>query len=183
MSQIFRVYQNFLRRYPFGMQAFQAGILMGIGDQIAQNLVEKRPLKNLDYVRTGQFAVIGFCMVGPATRTWYGLLDKYVGSKGAKVVLKKVVYDQLLFTPIFVAALLSVISVTQGNDVTNTKLKLEDEYVDILLNNYKLWPAVQLVNFYLVPLNHQVLVVQTVALLWNTYISYRTNRGKALHAL
>lgn len=34
---------------------------MAVGDQLAQNLVEKRQLKDLDFLRTAQFYAIGFC--------------------------------------------------------------------------------------------------------------------------
>lgn len=33
---------------------------MALGDQIAQNLVERKKLKDLDFVRTAQFGCIGF---------------------------------------------------------------------------------------------------------------------------
>lgn len=33
---------------------------MALGDQIAQNLIEQRQIKNLDFIRTAQFASIGF---------------------------------------------------------------------------------------------------------------------------
>ncbi|XP_001607629.1 protein Mpv17 isoform X1 [Nasonia vitripennis] len=177
MSYLFRSYQKLLTRHPLGMQSFQAGVLMGLGDQIAQNFIEKRPVKDLDFMRTAKFFTIGFVIAGPATRTWYGILDRHFGSKGATAVLKKVTCDQFLFAPTFIVVLLSAIGLSQGNDMKSIKLKLEDEYLEILKNNYKLWPMVQLVNFYLVPLHHQVLVVQSVAVLWNTYVSYRTNRG------
>ncbi|XP_011146288.1 protein Mpv17 isoform X2 [Harpegnathos saltator] len=150
---------------------------MGLGDQIAQNFIESGP-KAIDYVRTMQFAGIGLFISGPATRTWYGILDKYIGSKGYIVGIKKVVCDQLLFAPTFIAVLLVAIGFCQGKDIKGLKTKLLNEYSDILINNYKLWPMVQLMNFSLVSLNYQALVVQSVALLWNSYISYRTSLDK-----
>lgn len=175
---MFRIYQRLLRKHPVMTQAVQAGMLMALGDQIAQNVIERRKVEELDFVRTAQFGSIGLFIGGPATRTWYGILDKYIGSKGGTVVMKKVACDQLLFAPAFIAVLLTTIGTLQGNDFENLKAKLKNEYLEILINNYKVWPMVQLVNFYFTPLQYQVLVVQSVALLWNTYISYRTKLQK-----
>ncbi|CAL7943482.1 unnamed protein product [Xylocopa violacea] len=177
MLNVVKMYRRLLTKYPIIVQATQAGTLMALGDQLAQNLIERRQIKDLDFIRTAQFASIGFFIAGPVTRTWYGILDKYIGSKGGVVVLKKVTCDQLLFAPAFLGALLSTIGVLQGNDLEHIKIKLYNEYPDILKSNYKLWPMVQLFNFYFIPLQYQVLLVQSVALLWNTYISYRTNLG------
>ncbi|XP_014229108.1 protein Mpv17 [Trichogramma pretiosum] len=176
MSNILRAYKQLIVKYPLGMQALQAGALMGLGDQFAQNLVERKSFKELNFDRTAKFFAIGFCIAGPATRTWYGILDRYFGSKGATTVIKKVACDQFLFAPAFIVVLLSAIGLSQGKNIHELKGTLENEYPEILYNNYKLWPWVQLVNFYIVPLNYQVLVVQFVALIWNAYISYRTNK-------
>lgn len=175
---ITKSYRKLLSKYPLITQAVQAGTLMALGDQIAQNVVERRDFKDLDFVRTAQFGSTGFFIAGPAMRTWYGILDKHIGSKGGLVVLKKVCCDQLFFAPSFLAVLLSTIGILQGNDLEQLKVKLRDEYPDILKNNYKLWPMVQLINFYFVSLQYQVLVVQLVALFWNTYICYRTSLGR-----
>lgn len=196
MRNVITLYQRLLAKYPFRTQAVQAGILMGLGDEIAQNFIEQRKFKDLDFKRTTQFACIGLCIAGPATRTWYGILHRYIGSAGGVVVLKKVCCDQLLFAPTFIFVLLSVIGILQGNDREHLKEKIKNEYPEILKNNYKVmftissftylknlkvqcffqvWPMVQLCNFYFVPLQYQVLVVQSIALLWNTYISYTTS--------
>ncbi|EZA47821.1 hypothetical protein DMN91_011608 [Ooceraea biroi] len=177
MRNLKTVYQRALIKYPVRTQAVQAGILMGLGDQIAQNFIENES-KTIDFVRTMQFTGIGFFITGPATRIWYGILDKHIGSKGSSIVIKKVLCDQLFFAPTFVAVLLTTIGICQGKDMERLKLKLKNEYGDILKNNYKLWPMVQLINFSLVPLNYQTLVVQSVALLWNSYVSYRTNSDR-----
>lgn len=42
--------------------------------------------------------------------------------------------------------------------------KLRTSYVPTLLTNWMVWPAVQLVNFKLIPLNHRLLVVNLLSL-------------------
>lgn len=37
--------------------------------------------------------------------------------------------------------------------------------------NYKLWPAVQCVNFCLIPLNYQLLFVNVIAIGWTAFLS------------
>lgn len=53
-------YSKVLKKHPIIVQAFQAGVLMGTGDVIAQSFLEKTELKNLNLLRTAQFFGIGF---------------------------------------------------------------------------------------------------------------------------
>ncbi len=41
---------------------------------------------------------------------------------------------------------------------------------------YKLWPAAQIVNFYLIPLKFRVNFANIVSLFWNTYVAWLANR-------
>lgn len=120
--------------------------------------------------------MIGFAG-GLGLRKWYGVLNNTFSKSSNKTAnaIKKMAMDQIVFAPIFIGVLISAIGSLQGNTPAQIKGKLEREYPDILRNNYKLWPAVQLINFTFVPLNYQVLLVQIVAVLWNTYISFATN--------
>lgn len=90
--------------------------------------------------------------------------------------LKKVACDQLLFAPSFLVVFVANINLINGNSLDHVKKELSSHYGDLVIANWKLWPAVQLVNFYLVPLNYQVLLVQGVAIIWNTYLSWKTHQ-------
>ncbi|KAJ2947731.1 hypothetical protein O0L34_g9507 [Tuta absoluta] len=173
---IFKLYQHALTRRPYLVQAVQTGALMGAGDLISQTIVEKKNFQSLDYKRVLRFSSIGFFVGGPALRFWYGLLQKRVGDAGKTVALKKVLIDQFVFAPAFLGMLLSTVGTMQGKNLESIKSDLENNYFDVLKTNYYIWPWVQLANFYYVPLQYQVLVVQGVALFWNTYLSWKTNR-------
>lgn len=111
---------------------------------------------------------------------WYRFLDKRIGNKGTTVAIKKVTCDQLLFAPTLNAVLLPTLAFLRTGSMENAKDALKRDYRDVLLANYKLWPMVQLCNFYFTPLQYQVLVVQMVALLWNTYLSWKTQKQEYL---
>ncbi|CAG9783060.1 unnamed protein product [Diatraea saccharalis] len=175
---IFKLYQQLLNRRPYLMQAVQTGTLMAAGDIICQSLIEKKKLRHLDVKRTIGFSSIGFFVGGPALRVWYGLLNKHIGSTGKSVALKKVFVDQVLFAPAFLYLILIAVGTLQGKSFDTIKADLKANYTDVLITNYYIWPWVQLINFYYVPLQYQVLVVQSVALFWNTYLSWKTNRKR-----
>ena len=60
------------------------------------------------------------------------------------------------------------------------KKRLQDKYTEALKKNWMVWPPVQAINFSMVPLQHQVLVVNVVSLGWNCYLSYVNSKGPNL---
>ncbi|KAL3282233.1 hypothetical protein HHI36_005428 [Cryptolaemus montrouzieri] len=174
MDKSIRTYKKLLQTYPLLVQSVQTGVLMGTGDMIAQGFIEGRSLKNLDTKRTITFCGLGTCLVGPTLVTWYKTLSIIVKGSSKAVVLKKVALDQLCFSPTFIGCFLCTLGFVQGYDFQQIKQNVSKNYKDILLTNYQIWPLVQLGNFYLTPLHYQTLVVQGVAICWNTYISWKT---------
>ena len=194
VMNIWKSYLRILDRFPLRTQMVQTSVLMGAGDVISQLMIERN--NKYEFERTVRFASIGAFFVAPTIRAWYLTLEKWFGSGVTiKTTLKKVGTDQLIFAPIFSAAIISVIGISQavsktiGNTEENKKkydklqeeiisvgIKLKGDYTDVLITGWTIWPATQLVNFYLVPFLLRPLVVSVVALFWNTYLAWKTNR-------
>lgn len=149
--------------------SFTTGILMGAGDSIAQTCIEKK--KKYDYIRTVRFVGFGFAVGGPVFRTWYVGIDKFF--KGSTLApVKMMLCDQLLFAPSFLTFFLTSMGLLRGDEPSVILKKYKEDIIPVLITNWKIWPAVQLLNFYCVPVQHRVLVVNFVALGWNTYLAW-----------
>uniref|UniRef100_A0A2P2I5S7 Mitochondrial inner membrane protein Mpv17 n=1 Tax=Hirondellea gigas TaxID=1518452 RepID=A0A2P2I5S7_9CRUS len=176
MSALLRAYSSALRRFPTTVQSIQAGSLMAVGDMTSQMLIERRSLQQYEWQRSARFFTLGTVLVGPALRVWYGVLDRKFGSLGRAAALKKVFFDQAFFAPSFLVVFLGSLGLMQGKTANEVQKQIKKDYIDIVIAGWMVWPAVQVCNFSFVPLHHQVLVVQTFALFWNTYLAWKINR-------
>ena len=194
ITKIWASYLKVLDRFPLRTQIVQTGIIMGAGDALSQLVIEKKSKYEIE--RTLRFAAIGSFFVAPTIRVWYLTLEKWFGG-GVTIstTLKKVGTDQFFFAPIFSAAIISVIGTSQAmskalmaeqdkerklsifqSDILAVGQTLKRDYTDVVITGWTIWPATQLLNFYLVPFLVRPLVVSTVALFWNTYLAWKTNR-------
>ncbi|KAL1879336.1 hypothetical protein VTK73DRAFT_7173 [Phialemonium thermophilum] len=165
-----RWYQARLAARPLLTQAVTTSVLFGVGDVVAQQLVEKKGLEKHELARTGRMALYGGTIFGPAAATWFRFLQRNVNFKSANAtILARVACDQGLFAPTFIGVFLSSMAVLEG---VSPKEKLEKYYANALKTNYMVWPFVQLVNFKLVPLDHRLLFVNVISIAWNSYLSY-----------
>ncbi|KAM5254128.1 mitochondrial inner membrane protein Mpv17 isoform 3-T4 [Hipposideros larvatus] len=142
---LWRAYQRALTAHPWKVQVLTAGSLMGLGDIISQQLVERRGLRGHQTGRTLTMVCLGCGFVGG-------------------------------FAPCFLGCFLPLVGTLNGLSAQDNWAKLRRDYPDALITNYYLWPAVQLANFYLVPLHYRLAVVQCVAVIWNSYLSWKAHR-------
>uniref|UniRef100_A0A8D8V2B5 Mitochondrial inner membrane protein Mpv17 n=1 Tax=Cacopsylla melanoneura TaxID=428564 RepID=A0A8D8V2B5_9HEMI len=171
LRRVLHSYKNLLTHRPYTVQAVQTASLMGIGDLIAQTFIEGHNIMDINPVRTLQYSVVGL-VVGPTVGKWYQTLERMYGKEA---VLKKVLTDQLVFSPVFIAVLVTSLNLLQGANWETAVANVRASYVDIILTGYQIWPLVQVVNFYFVPIQYRVLLVQAVAVVWNTYLSWKLN--------
>jgi len=94
----------------------------------------------------------------------------------ATTAMAKMATDQLLFAPVSLFNFMALLGGLNGHGIQEIKTDIRNNYYDVMLRNYQLWPAAQMINFWMIPLQHRVLFAQSVAVIWNTYLSFKTNR-------
>ncbi|KAG7219090.1 hypothetical protein INR49_004133 [Caranx melampygus] len=95
MAGLWRSYQALMTKYPWRVQIVTAGSLVGVGDVISQQLIERRGLTQHNVQRTAKMMSIGFFFVGPVIGSWYKVLDRLVVGGTKSAAMKKMLIDQV----------------------------------------------------------------------------------------
>ncbi|KAI0398997.1 Mpv17/PMP22 family protein [Xylaria palmicola] len=133
----------------------------------------RSPATPFDFERLTRFMAYGFAMA-PIQFKWFGFLSRaFPITKTSAFVpaLKRVAVDQIAFAPVSVALFFSVMTVAEGGGRRAVAMKLRDMYMPTLKANYMVWPAVQIVNFRLMPVQFQLPFVSTIGIAWTAYLS------------
>lgn len=145
-----------------------------------------------DFERLTRFMAYGFC-VAPLQFKWFRFLERAFPMTKASAfgpAMKRVVFDQLVYAPFGVGLFFVAMTVTEGGGRRAVTNKLRDMYVPTLKANYVVWPAVQIVNFRLMPVQFQLVsiisphvvsarlifpapqpFVSTIGIAWTAYLS------------
>lgn len=122
-------------------KSITASILNLLGDVTCQTLVEGKPIgsASFDMRRTAVFTALGLVLIGPSLHLWYSTLSHFIVGAGPAVAIKKLLADQFLFAPIFMATILGSISIAEGASKEETLAKVKAEWAPVLKANWKFW--------------------------------------------
>ncbi|KAL1966504.1 hypothetical protein VTN77DRAFT_4426 [Rasamsonia byssochlamydoides] len=126
-----------------------------------------------DFERLTRFMAYGFFMA-PIQFQWFKFLSRAfpITKRSATVpALKRVAADQLMFAPIGLVCFFTFMTVAEGGGRRALLRKFQDVYLPTLKANFILWPAVQILNFRVVPIQFQIPFVSTVGIAWTAYLS------------
>ncbi|XP_049552183.1 protein Mpv17 isoform X2 [Orcinus orca] len=122
---LWRAYQRALTAHPWKVQVLTAGSLMGLGDVISQQLVERRGLQAHKTGRTLTMVSLGCGFVGPVVGGWYKVLDRLIPGTTKVDALKKMLLDQGGFAPCFLGCFLSLVGTLNGLSAQDNWAKLQ----------------------------------------------------------
>jgi hypothetical protein len=128
---------------------------LSVRDLIPESKILPPPF---DFERLTRFMAYGFAMA-PLQFKWFSFLSRaFPITKTAAFgpAMKRVAMDQLVFAPFGIACFFTVMTVTEGGGKRAVAHKLRDMYIPTLKANFMIWPAVQIINFRLMPVQFQL---------------------------
>ncbi|KFY14125.1 hypothetical protein V492_02836 [Pseudogymnoascus sp. VKM F-4246] len=137
-----------------------------------------------DFERLSRFVGYG-CMIAPVQFKWFQFLSRsFPITKGSALgpALKRVAFDQLIFAPFGLCLFFTAMTVAEGGRKKQVMHKLQDMFVPTLKANYVLWPAVQILNFRVIPIHFQLPFVSTIGIAWTAYLSLTNSAEDAKEA-
>ncbi|KAJ5691265.1 hypothetical protein N7493_000595 [Penicillium malachiteum] len=126
-----------------------------------------------DFERLTRFMAYGFFMA-PVQFQWFGFLSRaFPLTKANPTVpaLKRVAFDQFIFAPFGLACFFTYMTIAEGGGKRALTQKFRDVYLPTLKANFVLWPAVQILNFRIIPIQFQIPFVSSIGIAWTAYLS------------
>lgn len=166
---MFHRYNQLLIKRPLLTNVVTTGFLFGTGDVLAQSLLGDK----YNLARTGRSVAFGALFFAPIGDKWYKLLAQF-GSKSPASHIARVAADQLVFAPfVAIPMYFSVMTMLEGQSVDEISPKLKHNWSKTVVDNWKVWPAFQFVNFWFVPVGYRLMCGNMFAIGWNGYLSMR----------
>ncbi|KAJ4481292.1 hypothetical protein J3R30DRAFT_3867278 [Lentinula aciculospora] len=189
MASVLRLYSAAFARRPMATQSATSAVIFGAGDFIAQQLVDKRGLQNHDFARTARFIFYGSCLFGPVLTKWHQFINRRPFTNPLRAVIYKVTLDQFIAAPcryshrvfevITVPMFFGSMSILEGRPGEAIP-RIRNSYVSTLTRGWCLFIPAQVINFAFIPVSMRILFFSTVALCWNTYLSFFNAKQKQL---
>merc|ERR1712113_1269568 len=97
-----------------------------------------------------------------------------------KIVIKKILCDQIIFSPILIVACLLAACIMNGREKENIFQEVTHKGQELYLAEWLLWPPAQFINFYFLPTRYRVLYDNLVSLVYDTYTSHVKHNVKII---
>ncbi|XP_023946449.1 mpv17-like protein 2 [Bicyclus anynana] len=145
--------------------------LSSVGDGMEQMYeLYTGDLKEYNPQRTMQMAFSGIG-VGILCHHWYKVLDRFIIGKSFDMVVKKLMLDQLIFSPIMIITFFGSLALLEKDPWTNFQDEVKDKFTTLYKAEWMVWPPAQIINFYFLPTRYRVLYDNTISLGYDVYTS------------
>jgi len=158
--------------------------LSGLGDLLQQRIEAGRQRgptsmaiyrspPSVNWSRTVNMSASFGLTAGLLCHHWYRLLDNFLPGRTLKTIVFKIAWDQVLFSPICIAACIFVSgAVFEAKSPSQIIKDTKELGTQLWLSEWFIWPPAQFVNFYFLPTKYRVIYDNLVSLFYDWYTSH-----------
>ncbi|KAK7874548.1 hypothetical protein R5R35_013122 [Gryllus longicercus] len=131
--------------------------------------------KRYDWKRVHRMFWVGIIQ-GPPQHIFFKCLDKYYPGHDYISIMKKILLDQVIQSPLCIALFFVSNGILEGQEFSVTVSELKKKFIVVYCIDWLLWPPAQVLNFYYVPPQYRVLYVNLTTLMYNVFLSFTKHR-------
>lgn len=175
-SHFFKSYKHaatvaFSRKYLFYTNVTISTCISLCGDLIEQSYeYHMHEIDKYDFERTGHMAFSG-AIAGLIGHHWYIFLDKIIVGRTFDMVLKKLMLDQFICSPIMIMSFFASVAIFEDNPLESFNEEVKDKFWTLYKAEWVVWPPAQIINFYFLPTKYRILYDNTISLCYDVYTS------------
>lgn len=141
------------------------------GDLLEQNYeIYKGDLDTIDFPRTAHMGFSGFT-TGIICHHWYTILDKIIIGRTMAMVIKKLVLDQFICSPLIILSFFGTVAIFEEHPIENFTDEVKEKFWTLYKAEWLVWPPAQIINFYFLPTKYRVIYDNTISLGYDIYTS------------
>ncbi|XP_059607906.1 mpv17-like protein 2 [Phlebotomus argentipes] len=149
--------------------------LSGVGDVLEQHYQKKFGQHPAwDRRRSVRMGVTGIT-VGVVCHYWYNFIDGFLPGRTLRMVLKKVVLDQIIGSPLVISTLFITLGALEGHSGEEIIEEMKQKFIRLYTAEWIVWPPAQIINFLWLSPKYRVLYDNTISLGYDVYTSRVAN--------
>ncbi|XP_036337159.1 mpv17-like protein 2 [Rhagoletis pomonella] len=175
------IWNKLFGKYLLATNILSSGILMVIGDLIAQEIEYRRhKIESVDFDikhdrydtnRIWRMFIVG-ALQGPLHHYVYKWMDHVMPVANMRNTLQKILIDQVIMSPACILIFFYSACYLEQRSVEETNTELCDKFPIIYLMDWTVWPVAQYVNFRYLDTKYRVMFVNVCTALYNIFLSY-----------
>jgi len=168
----------FSRRYLLATNVLISASLSATGDILEQHYeIVTKHQKPWDTRRTLHMSASGIT-VGILCHYWYIFLDKRLPGRSLRIVMKKVIIDQIVLSPLAISLFFVTVGTLEKSKPKDIGKEIIEKGHQLYLAEWFIWPVAQYINFAILPTRFRVLYDNTISLGFDVYTSHVKHKEK-----
>jgi protein Mpv17 len=163
---------SFSDKYLFYTNVGLSVTLSGLGDIVVQNYeILTHELDDWNQVRTRNMSICGLT-IGVFCHHWYNYLDRRLPGYTIRTVIKKIIIDQFVCSPVCITTLFATSAIMERKSKNELLEEMKQKAWMLYAAEWAIWPPAQFINFYFLPTKYRVLYDNAISLGYDIYTSY-----------